>query len=147
MSAMAIAAEVPAPDKQPTVKVKGACERCGRVAVLHSRKGYTWRCPVCKFVNLGPGYHGQDRTPPEGTRRRIARRDRAAEQRTERAADGNSLPSPPAPVRRKRSSAQAGGVKEPAAAPAAVDAPSQGAPASPRRRGFLDRVLYGEGDE
>jgi ribosomal protein L37AE/L43A len=138
------------PGRRPSVKVRELCERCKRVNVKESRKAYTWRCNDCGFVNIGPGYREQDKTPPEGTRRRVAQRERAAEQRAERGAAG-SQPDPlghrpsPAPVRRKAKAVGAAApVKEPReeAAPAAAPA----APAA-RRGTFLDRLLYGEGDE
>lgn len=134
-------ASAPAAAGPRGVQVKIVCSHCSTVVTRHSRKGYTVRCPKCGTVNAGPALIAEQAKPnDQGARRRMRRR----EARAERAADEpGTSPSAPAPVRRKRSSAQTSGAPTPTAAPAAGDTPSQGAPA-PARRGLLDRLIWGE---
>jgi len=137
-------------DSVRVVRVKILCSHCERVFVRHSRKGYTARCPHCGTINAGPALLAEQTKPKvEGPiQRRASRRPRTAPQPAEREAPGKLQPGAPAPVRRKRAAPQAGGAKTPTAASAAGDAPSQGTPPpAPVRRGLLDRLIYGDGDE
>lgn len=153
-----MASMAPAPaaqaDAPPTaIKFTATCRHCQRVVTRKSRRAMTWRCPHCKATNPGPGLIDELAKPPEpGSLRRRRRRAAAADQRAERPAEFLS-PSAAAPVRRKRSAPAArAGTTAPATGPTqgSEDAPrgsTPRVPASPPRGGFLDRLLYGEGDE
>lgn len=140
-------------EKQPRIRIRETCERCSRQVRRHSRQGYTWRCPFCGFVNIGPGYRAQDRTPPEGTRRRVARRERSSEEEAAAAAAeqgqaGSGSPRPaPAPVRRKRTAATSPATAATQGSGDALSGSTPEATALPPRRGFWDRFVYGDGAE
>ena len=75
------------PKPQGTIRVRIICSHCDRVVTRTSRKGYTVRCPHCGTVNAGPALVAEQGKPKaEGSRRRVTRRARAAEQREEREA-------------------------------------------------------------
>lgn len=146
-------------ERAPSVRIREACGRCKRVTVRHSRRGYTWKCPHCDYVNAGPGLRDQDPEVPSGTRRRVARREAAAEARAERGTDDaksagadGGRPAP-APVRRRRaapaaaaasSSSSSSTTTPPAASAAEGTAPAK--PANTRRPGLFERLMWG-GDE
>lgn len=136
----ATAAAAPEPEeKRPWLKIKLVCSHCDHVFVRHSRFGYTAKCPKCGTVNAGPGLLAEQQKPRDPVARRRARRRAAnAEKRAEApaaAAEEPQAPSGPLPVRRRRPAPAASSAPKPAAAPA------------PRRRGWWDRIAYGEGDD
>jgi hypothetical protein len=141
----------PAARKRPSSRViRMRCIHCNRDFSRHAREGYTLRCSHCGKRNPGPELTEQlaasvaQRQADESGRRRAtpAKKKAAAAdpvrevvgtpQRRRAAIHGTATP-PPSPPSRAR-----GGTRshQPAAAPAD--------PTPPPRRGFLDRLVYGE---
>jgi phage FluMu protein Com len=143
----------PAVGQEPDVRVqvKLVCSHCRKVFVRHSRRGYTARCPHCGTVNAGPALLAEQAKPTaEGAiQRRASRRPKPAAAAAEPPA-GEAQPGAPAPVRRKRSAPARSESQPGNEAKGAVAAPQgrpAGGPGPARRRGLLDRLVYGDEDE
>ena len=146
---MAIAESAEGPKSDHGVRVKLVCSHCDRVFVRHSRRGYTARCPHCGTVNAGPALLAEQGKAKDGAARGRTRRRAAHAERQEAAAAGPAQAAAPAPVRRKRTApapASSGATDQPAASGSPAGQAGS-TPAAARRRGLIDRLIYGSEDE